>query len=109
MSLSKIGLSEISGSLVALDDVEDVSNEEVVEIQLASGATRIGRVVQIEGKKAIIQVFEGTDGISLKNTKTKLLGHPMELALSKEILGRVFNGSGKPIDGMGEVLSLIHI
>ena len=80
MSLSKIGLSEISGSLVALDDVEDVSNEEVVEIQLASGATRIGRVVQIEGKKAIIQVFEGTDGISLKNTKTKLLGHPMELA-----------------------------
>ncbi|MCI7221295.1 MAG: V-type ATP synthase subunit B [Firmicutes bacterium] len=103
MSLSKIGLSEISGSLVALDDVEDVSNEEVVEIQLASGATRIGRVVQIEGKKAIIQVFEGTDGISLKNTKTKLLGHPMELALSKEILGRVFNGSGKPIDGMGEV------
>lgn len=47
MSLSKIGLSEISGSLVALDDVEDVSNEEVVEIQLASGATRIGRVVQI--------------------------------------------------------------
>lgn len=103
MSQAKIGLNEISGSLVALDDVENVSNEEVVEIQMANGSTRIGRVVQIEGKKAIIQVFEGTNGLSLKNCKTKLLGHPMEIALSKEILGRIFNGSGKPIDGMGEV------
>lgn len=103
MSQAKIGLNEISGSLVALDDVENVSNEEVVEIKMANGTTRIGRVVQIEGKKAIIQVFEGTNGLSLKNNKTRLLGHPMEIALSKEILGRIFNGSGKPIDGMGEV------
>ena len=86
MSQAKIGLNEISGSLVALDDVENVSNEEVVEIQMANGSTRIGRVVQIEGKKAIIQVFEGTNGLSLKNCKTKLLGHPMEIPLSKEIL-----------------------
>ena len=55
------------------------------------------------GELAVIQVFEGTSGLSKSNTKTRLLGHPMEIALSKEILGRVFNGAGIPIDGLGEV------
>ncbi|MEG1463167.1 MAG: V-type ATP synthase subunit B, partial [Anaerorhabdus sp.] len=103
MSLQLLGLNEISGSLVALDHVANVSNEEMVEIQLNDGSIRSGRVVQIEGEKAVVQVFEGTAGLSKKNTKTRLLGHPMEIALSREILGRVFNGAGKPIDGLGEV------
>jgi len=103
MSVQYIGLNEINGSLIFLDDVDDVSYEEMVEIKLDNGERRMGRVVQIEGKKAVIQVFEGTNGISLKNTKTLFTGHPMELPLSKELLGRVFNGAGKPIDGLGDV------
>lgn len=103
MSLQYLGLSEINGPLVFLDNVENASYEEMVEIKCGDGTTRLGRVVQLEGTKAAIQVFEGTNGISLKNTKTKFTGKPMELPLSKELLGRTFNGSGKPIDGLGEI------
>ncbi|MEG0274177.1 V-type ATP synthase subunit B [Amedibacillus sp. YH-ame10] len=103
MSLQYLGLSEINGPLVFLDNVENASYEEMVEIKCGDGTTRLGRVVQLEGNKAAIQVFEGTNGISLKNTKTKFTGKPMELPLSKELLGRTFNGSGKPIDGLGQI------
>lgn len=103
MSVQLMGLNEINGSLVALDNVKNVSNEEMVEIELENGSVRNGRVVQIEGRRAIIQVFEGTTGLSKTNNKTRLLGHPMELAVSQEILGRIFNGAGEPIDGLGEV------
>ena len=103
MTVSLLGLDDIKGSLVVLDDVDYVSNEEIVEIQISDDTPRIGRVVQIVGKKAIIQVFDGTASMSLSNTKTKFTGKPMELALSREILGRTFSGSGRPIDGLGEV------
>ena len=103
MSLQYIGLQEINGPLVALDHVKNASYDEMVEIQLTSGETRKGRVVQIEGERVILQVFEGTNSLSLANTKTKLLGRPMELPVSKEILGRIFNGAGSPIDGLGEI------
>lgn len=103
MSIQYKGLKEIKGPLIVLDHIQDVGFEEVVEIELEDGSYRKGRVVQIEGEKVIIQVFEGTDGLSQTNTKTRLLGHPMEIALSKEILGRIFNGAGSPIDGLGEV------
>ncbi len=103
MSVQLLGLDEIQGSLIALDHVKNVSNEEMVEIELKGGDIRSGRVVSIEGEKAVIQVFQGTDGISLNNTKTRLLGHPMELGLSAEILGRTFNGVGNPIDGLGPI------
>jgi hypothetical protein len=66
--------------------------------------SRVGRVVEIEGR-AVIQVFEGTDGLSHDNAKTKLLGHPMELGLSREMLGRTFDGVGEPIDGLGAIYS----
>lgn len=102
MSLQYVGLSEITGPLIFLDNVENVRYEEMVEIQCKDGS-RLGRVVQLEGKKAAIQVFEGTNGLSLQNTKTKFTGKPMELALSKELLGRMFNGSGQAIDGLGEI------
>lgn len=105
MNLQYVGLSEINGPLVVLDDVEGVSFDEVVEIRLADGSQRIGRVVEISGKKAILQVFEGTNGLSLKNTRTRFMGRPMEMPLSPELLGRVFNGAGRPIDGLGEIYS----
>jgi len=98
-----IGVKEINGSLIVLDNVEAPSYEEVVEIRLEGGGVRHGRIVAIEGSRAVIQVFEGTSGISLVNTRTRLLGKPMELPLSGELLGRVFSGSGAPIDGLGGV------
>ena len=103
MILEHIGLKEINGSLVVLDDVDNASNEEMVEQHLDDGSVRAGRIVKIDGKRVVIQVFEGTRGVSMVNTRTRLSGHPMELPLSPEILGRVFDGLGRPIDGMGEV------
>ena len=75
----------------------------MVELHLDDGSVRAGRIVKIDGKRVVIQVFEGTRGVSMVNTRTRLSGHPMELPLSPEILGRVFDGLGRPIDGMGEV------
>ena len=77
-----------------------------LEISMDDGTNKMGRVVQIEGKRVVVQVFEGTNRLSLKNTKTKIYWqHPMEIPLSKEVLGRIFNGSGKPIDGLGKVFA----
>lgn len=103
MSVEYMGFSEVNGPLVILDGVKECSYEEIVEITLDSGEKRMGQVIKIEGNKAVIQVFEGTSGISLVNSRSKLIGEPLKIPLSKEILGRVFNGVGKPIDGMGEV------
>ena len=105
MSVQYIGLREINGPLVVLDHVKNASYEEMVELRLDDGTVRTGRVVQISGEQVIIQVFEGTRGLSLVNTRTRLLGRPMEVPLSKEILGRVLNGAGRPIDGLGEVFA----
>lgn len=103
MGLQYIGLKEINGPLVVLDKVKDVGFDEITEIILDDGTVRNGRVVEVSGERVVLQVFEGTKGLSLTNTRTKMTGHPMEMPLSKEILGRVFNGSGKPIDGLGEI------
>lgn len=103
MIIEHIGLSQINGSLIVLDGIEDASYDEMVELRLENGTSRTGRIVQIEGKKVVIQVFEGTNGLSLVNTKTRMTGHPIELALSPEIVGRVFDGLGRPIDGLGEI------
>ena len=103
MSLQYIGLSEINGSLIALDHVKNASYDEMVEIRLDNGSKRLGRIVQLEGERAVIQVFEGTNKLSLNNTRTRLTGRPMEMPLSAEILGRTFNGAGVPIDGLGEI------
>ncbi len=103
MILEHIGLNEINGPIIVLDGVDNAKYEEIVEIKLDNGSTRIGRIVEIDGDKAVIQVFEGTQGLSLNNTSTKLTGHPMQIPLSPEILGRVFDGIGRPIDGLGDI------
>ena len=97
------GLSEINGSLVILEGVKNPMNEELVEISLPDNTKRTGRIVAIEGDKVALQVFEGTRGLSMVNTKTVLTGKPMEMNLSGEILGRVFDGLGRPIDGLGDI------
>lgn len=103
MIIEHLGLSQINGSLIVLDNIKDASYDEMVELKLEDGSSRTGRIVQIEGEKVVIQVFEGTKGLSLVNTRTRMTGHPIELNLSPEIVGRVFDGLGRPIDGLGEV------
>ncbi|MGN0550448.1 MAG: V-type ATP synthase subunit B [Acutalibacteraceae bacterium] len=103
MIIDYVGVKEINGSLIVIDGVKNASYEEIVDINLDDGTTRQGRIVQIEGDRVVVQVFEGTRTISLSNTKTRLTGHPMEMPLSPEIIGRVFNGAGKPIDGLGDI------
>lgn len=105
MELQYIGLKEINGPLVVVDHVSNPSYDEMVHIKLGDGTVRMGRIVHISGEKAVIQVFEGTKGLSLTNTTTRLLGRPMEIPLSKELLGRILSGSGKPIDGLGSVFA----
>lgn len=105
MSLQHIGLKEVNGPLVALDNVKGVGYDEVAKIRLEDGTERIGRVVEISGERVVLQVFEGTKGLSLENTRTKFTGKPMEMPLSKEVLGRVFNGAGRPIDGLGDIFA----
>ena len=95
MIIEHIGLSQINGSLIVLDGIKDASYDEMVELKLEDGSSRTGRIVQIEGEKVVIQVFEGTKGLSLVNTRTRMTGHP--------IVGRVFDGLGRPIDGLGEI------
>lgn len=103
MIIEHIGLGQINGSLIVLDNIKDASYDEMVELKLENGSSRTGRIVQIEGEKVVIQVFEGTKGLSLVNTRTRMTGHPIELALSPEIVGRVFDGLGRPIDELGEI------
>ena len=103
MSLQYVGLKDINGPLVALEGVTGVAYDEIARIRLNDGTERIGRVVELAGDKAVLQVFEGTNGISLTNTKTVFSGKPLEIPLAAEMLGRVFNGAGKPVDGLGAV------
>ena len=103
MRMEYIGLSELSGSLIALQGVENVAYDEMAEITLENGERRYGRVITVDGDKAILQVFEGTKGISLENAATHFTGKPMDIALSHEMLGRIFDGAGRPIDGLGEI------
>lgn len=102
MAIEYMGLSNIQGPLVVLEGVNDAFYEEMVTVTLDSGEKRIGRVTEISGDKAVIQVFEGTSNLSLTNTKTKFTGEPMRLPLSKEMLGRTLDGVGRPIDGLGD-------
>lgn len=99
------GLTEINGSLVILDGVKGAQAEELVSLRLDDGTRRSGRIVRLDGERAVIQVFEGTRGISLKNTRTALSGGPMKIKLSSEILGRVFDGAGRPKDGLPDIFA----
>ncbi|BCJ96934.1 V-type ATP synthase subunit B [Anaerocolumna cellulosilytica] len=102
MAIEYLGLSEINGPLVALEGVRGASYDEIVELSV-EGKKKLGRIVEIYDDKAVIQVFQGTEEMSLNNTHTKLTGHPMEISLSEDILGRVFNGIGQPIDNLGNI------
>lgn len=102
-------LERVDGPLIVLSDIQDVSYGEIVNIKVDGGQeTRKGKVIKIEGDKVIIQVFEGTAGISTDNTSVQFTGKPLEIPLSKEILGRTFNGVGEPIDGAYQIVSNVR-
>lgn len=103
MAIEYLGLSEINGPLVVLEGIRNAAYEEIVDFRMDDNTRKIGRIIEIYEDKAVIQVFEGTENMSLSNTHTRLTGHPMEAGLSPEILGRTFNGIGQPIDGLGEI------
>lgn len=111
MAIEYLGLSEIKGPLVVLEGIEGAFYDEIVEFSVGnergSGISqpqkKLGRIVEINDDKAVVQVFESTSEMSLCNTRTRLTGRPMEIGLSEEILGRTFNGIGEPIDGLGPI------
>ena len=91
-------VAEIAGPLMLVESVDDVKYGHIVDIELADGSIRHGQILQVEGENVLVQVFEGTEGINIEGTTVRFLGKPMELAVSPDILGRVFSGTGVPID-----------
>ncbi|KEI87913.1 V-type ATP synthase subunit B [Clostridium botulinum] len=97
-------VKEVVGPLMLVDQVESVSFDELVEIELHNGEKRRGRVLEINKDKALVQLFEGSAGINIKGAKVKFLGKPLELGVSEDMLGRVFDGLGNPKDGGPKII-----
>ena len=92
-------VSEVVGPLMTVEGVEGVKFDELVEIELQNGERRQGQVLEIEGDKAIVQIFEGSEGINLPDTKVRFLGRPLSLDVSEDMIGRTFDGMGRVNDG----------
>ncbi|MEB2835789.1 MAG: ATP synthase subunit B [Desulfurococcales archaeon] len=92
-------VTEIKGPLLIVEGVSRVAYDEIVEVELPTGEKRRGRVLEVNRNIAVVQVFEGTTGITTTGTKVRFLGKPLEIPVSEDMLGRVFNGLGEPIDG----------
>ena len=97
-------ITDLSGPLLVVDRVRDVRYDELVEISLADGEKRRGRVLEITADKALVQVFEGTTGIDVDTTQVRFLGKVLTLPVSGDMLGRIFNGRGEPIDGGAPII-----
>ncbi len=97
-------ISEVAGPLMLIREVCDVTLGELGEIRLANGEVRMCKVLEIDGSNAVVQLFENSAGINLANSKVRFLGHGVELAVSEDILGRVFDGLGRPADGGPAIL-----
>ena len=98
-------IAEISGPLMVVRQVSGATFDELVEIELSDGSVRRGKVLEVNGDSAVVQLFEASAGINLANSKVRFLGHPLQLAVSRDMLGRVFNGMGHPIDDGPELLA----
>jgi len=97
-------VEQIVSPLMMVRMVEGVTYDELVEIELADGSVRRGKVLEVNGDTAVVQLFESAAGINLADAKVRFLGHPLQLGVSADMLGRVFNGMGQPIDGGPEIL-----
>ncbi|MDD3206883.1 MAG: V-type ATP synthase subunit B [Erysipelotrichia bacterium] len=98
-------IKEVVGPLMLVEKVSDVKYDELVEIKLANGETRLGKVLEINNDKALVQLFESSQGMKIDDAKATFLGHGIELGLSPDILGRVFDGLGRPIDDKGPIIA----
>jgi len=98
-------IHEVSGPLMVVEQVEGVTYDELAEIELSDGSVRRCKVLEVNGDKAVVQLFESSAGINLRDSKIRFLGHPLQLAVSGDMLGRVFNGMGRPIDGGPDILA----
>lgn len=97
-------IEEVAGPLMLVRDVQNVTYNELGEIELESGEKRRCRVLEVDGSNALVQLFESSTGINLSNSKVRFLGRQMELGVSEDMLGRVFDGLGRPIDGGPEII-----
>lgn len=99
-------INEVNGPLMVVRNVEGVTYDELGEIELPNGDVRRCKVLEVNGDNAIVQLFEASAGINLKDSKIRFLGHSLDLAVSEDMLGRVFNGMGQPIDGGPDILAV---
>ncbi|WP_323736762.1 V-type ATP synthase subunit B [Methanosphaera sp. ISO3-F5] len=97
-------VSEVSGPLMVVQDVEGVAYNEIVEIETPSGEQRTGQVLEVENDIALVQVFEGTSDLNTLSTKVRFTGETAKIGVSSDMLGRIFNGIGKPIDGGPDII-----
>ncbi|MCP8311932.1 MAG: V-type ATP synthase subunit B [Candidatus Methylarchaceae archaeon HK02M1] len=100
---SRIG--EIRGPLLIVEGITKVAFDELVEVELPDGGRRLGKVLEVGEGRAVVEVFEGTSGISIVGTRARFLGRTMEIPVSSDLLGRIFDGIGRPVDGLAEPLS----
>ena len=101
-------IREIASPLMMVQHVQGVTYDELAEIELPNGEVRRGKVLEVDGDTAVLQLYESAAGINLAESKVRFLGHPLELAVSEDMLGRVFNGVGRPIDGGPDILAAAH-
>ncbi len=108
MSIAReyLGFKKVSGPILYIEDISDVGFGEVVQVVDIQGRMRHGRVLSVGRTAAAIEIFEGTSGLSIAGTRLRFLGHPLTIPLSKNMLGRVFNGIGEAIDGLPEPIAL---
>src|SRR5690554_4312944 len=97
-------ITEIVGPLMLVEKVEGVKYDELVEVRLANGEKRFGQVLEVDGDTAVVQLFGSSQGVKIDDAKAVFLGHGIELSLSPDILGRVFDGMGNPTDGKGNII-----
>ncbi|MGY3778982.1 V-type ATP synthase subunit B [Isobaculum melis] len=98
-------ITEVVGPLMAVEQVEGVKYDELVEIQMQNGEIRRGQVLEVNGDKAMVQIFEGSSGINMRDSKVRFLGRPLTLNVSEDMVGRVFDGMGRPKDGGPEIIA----
>lgn len=101
-------IREISGPLMVVDHVQGVTYDELAEIVLSDGSTRRCKVLEVNGDRAVVQLFEASAGINLADSRIRFLGHPLQLAVSRDMLGRVFNGMGQPTILFHQARFFIH-
>ncbi len=98
-------IKEIAGPLLVVGGIKDVKYEEMVEVELSDGSRRRGRVLEISEDKAVVQMFEETRGLEVEGAKVTFLGKTMEIGVAKDMLGRIFDGAGRPKDGLPEIIA----